>query len=78
MPDTIRSFVSALLADRGKTAPLADDEALFTSGLLDSLAATELMLHLESEHGVDLSDPDFDIGQLDTLADLRRLVAQPA
>ncbi len=71
----IETFVRTLLADRGKEATLAPDDAIFTSGLLDSLAATELMLHLEAEYGVDLADADFDIGKLDTLADLQGLTA---
>ena len=73
---SIEPFVRQLLADRGKEATLAPDDAIFTSGLLDSLAATELMLHLESEFGVDLADADFDIARLDTLADLERIAVR--
>ena len=57
---------------------IADSDPLFTSGLLDSLAATELMVHLEAEHGVDLADPDFDIAKLDTIGDLEAMAGQPA
>ena len=73
-----RKFIEELLSERGKSTDFDDATPLFTSGLLDSLAATELMLHLEAEHGVDLADPDFDIASLDTLGDLERFVAQPA
>jgi acyl carrier protein len=78
MTQPIRDFVSNLLTERGKPAEFSDSDALFTSGLLDSLAATELMLHLESDHGVDLADADFDISMLDTINDLSGLVSQPA
>jgi len=67
-----------MLEERGKPASFYDTDALFTSGLLDSLAATELMVHLESEHGVDLSSADFDVSKLDTIEDLRELLAVPA
>ena len=73
-----RPFIESLLADRGKVAEFGNDTPLFTSGLLDSLAATELMLHLEAEHGVDLADPDFDIASLDTLNDLDRFATEIA
>lgn len=76
MTQSIRSFVETLLSERSKPADFSDSEALFTSGLLDSMAATELMVFLESEHGLDLSNPDFDISQLDTINDLEVLVKE--
>lgn len=72
----IESHVRNMLAERGQDASIAPDEALFTSGRLDSLAATEVMLHLETEHGVDLASADFDVSQLDTIDDLKRLAGQ--
>jgi len=45
---------------------------------LDSLAATELMMTLETDYGIDLADADFDITQLDTIEDLEALVALKA
>ena len=74
----IRPFVEELLSQRGKPTTLSDSDPLFTSGLLDSLAATELMLHLEAEHGVDLADADFDIARLDTIDDLEGMLRQAA
>ena len=74
----IRQFVSQLLVERGKDVQLNDNDAIFTSGLLDSMAATEVLLHLEAEHGIDLADADFDISALDTLADLEGLVETKA
>ncbi len=74
----INEVVISMLADRGKPAEIDSNEAIFTSGLLDSLAATELMMALESEYGVDLADADFDISQLDTIAELETLVSAAA
>lgn len=73
---SIEAHVRTMLAERGQGADVAADEPLFTSGRLDSLAAAELMMHLEGEYGLDLSDPDFDIARLDTLADLKRLTGE--
>jgi len=79
MTDAIQSRIATVIQDmlneRGKAPSLQPDDALFTSGLLDSLAATELMMTLESDFGIDLADADFDISQLDTLADLETLVS---
>lgn len=74
----IHTLVTTMLADRGKPTDIGPDERIFTSGLLDSLAATELMMALETDFGIDLADADFDIGKLDTINDLETLVAQPA
>ena len=64
-----------MLSERGKTTQVTESEPIFTSGLLDSLAATELMMTLEGEFGIDLADADFDISQLDTIGDLESLIA---
>tara|TARA_R110002020_G_scaffold232768_1_gene444258 strand:+ start:2262 stop:2474 length:213 start_codon:yes stop_codon:yes gene_type:complete len=56
----------AILNERG-IASVGETEGLFSSGLLDSIAATEVLIALESDYGVDLSDEDFDILQIDTL-----------
>lgn len=78
MTQSIRDFVKTLLSERGKSVEFSNTDALFTSGLLDSMAATELMLHLESDHGVDLADADFDISRLDTIEDLKGFLSETA
>ena len=79
MPETtMHNVVTTMLADRGKRTDIASGDPIFTSGLLDSLAATELMMTLESDYGIDLADADFDITQLDTIEDLEVLVARKA
>lgn len=74
----IRATILAMLAERGHGGPIGDHDSLFFSGKLDSLAATEVMMALERDHGIDLTDADFDVTQLDTLAQIEALVAQPA
>lgn len=74
-PSPIREAVVAMLAHRGIGEMPGDRDSLFVSGKLDSLAATQLLLLLESAYDVDLSDADFDISRLDTIADLEALVA---
>jgi acyl carrier protein len=73
--DKLRATVGDLLAARGDRNPFSDTEPLFTAGRLDSLAATELIVALEHDYGLDLATADFDISALDTLRDLSKLVA---
>ena len=78
MTREIKTVVCDMLQERGKPADIAPTDPIFTSGLLDSLAATELMMTLESEFDIDLADADFDISQLDTISDLEALVGVAA
>lgn len=72
-PTAIREMITTKLTDRGHSQAVTDDQSLFFSGLLDSLAATEIMMLLESDFGIDLADADFDITELDTIAQIEAL-----
>lgn len=71
---SIRDVILASLRERGVTA-VGDHDALFSTGLLDSLAATEVLVALETDYGIDLADEDFDILEIDTLYGIEQLIA---
>lgn len=73
--DTVRNTITEMLVERDQDPHFADDESLFDSGRLDSIAAVNILLVLETDYGVDLSDPDFDISQIDTLQQIVELVS---
>lgn len=70
----IRTIILETLAERG-IAPVGEHDSLFSSGLLDSLAATEVLVALEAGYGMDLADEDLDIVAIDTLAGIEQLIA---
>jgi acyl carrier protein len=70
----IRETIFSVLAQRGQPV-VAEDEPLFSTGRLDSLAATEVLTMLETDFGIDLADEDFDILQIDTLRDIEALLS---
>lgn len=74
----IRTAIEGILAARGHHEPVDDNDSLFISGRLDSLAATEVMMMLESDFAIDLADADFDMSRLDSIAELSRLVGEKA
>jgi len=76
--DTVRNRIAQMLIARDQDASFRDNESLFDSGRLDSIAAVDLLLALETDFGVDLSDPDFDISQIDTLEEINALVSSQA
>jgi acyl carrier protein len=75
---SVRDTISNILVDRGHAPEFDDTESLFDSGKLDSLAAVDLLMTLESQFGIDLSDPDFEIAQIDTFAAIGELVQENA
>lgn len=70
----IRKVILDSLAQRG-LGPVGEKDSLFATGLLDSLAATEVLVALEAGYGIDLADEDFDILEIDTLAGIETLIA---
>lgn len=74
--EKLRAAVASLLVARGDRDPVRDDESLFTTGRLDSLAATELIMLLEQDFGLDLASADFDVSELDTIGDIADLVGR--
>jgi acyl carrier protein len=72
--EKLRSAIFALLATKGHRNPVTDTDSLFVSGRLDSHAATEVIMILESDFGIDLSNADFDIMALDTIASMAEFI----
>lgn len=71
----LRAIIAALLAERGDTQPFEDTESLFLSGRLDSMAATHLIMSIETEFGVEVGGADFDVSLLDSVEEMTTLVA---
>ena len=64
MKEKIRSLVINSLAIDNS---IADDAALFSSGLLDSLSAVQLLFTLNDDLGMSLSPLDVALDDFDTL-----------
>jgi acyl carrier protein len=55
---------------------LRADEALISSGLIDSFSLVDLSLFVEDQFGVRLDDSELNAGTFDTLAQLADLIQQ--
>jgi acyl carrier protein len=71
--DAIRGAVHDALHSRGANPQVGDQDSLFATGLLDSLAAINLILILERDFGVDFASLGFDAAMIDTIADIAAL-----
>jgi acyl carrier protein len=72
--ERLRGIVAELLAQKGDGAPFADGDSLFLSGRLDSMAATQLIMAIESEFGIEIGGADFDVSILDSIEEMTALV----
>lgn len=63
---------------RNPSYPLAEDEALITGGLLDSLDMARLAVFVEATFGVYLPDSDLTVAAMDTLAQMADQVLKRA
>lgn len=63
----VREFLGQALREAGDAAPLRDGDALFSSGRLDSLALTQLVLFLEDRCQVDFGALDFSADLVDSV-----------
>lgn len=72
--ETLRTFLRELLAEYGETSNFSDDTSLLISGMLDSLAVLRIVVFLEQEFGLDLSDQGFDQNDFDSVSSIMRMI----
>lgn len=75
-PDTgaVRAVVTQFLARYVDDVSLLDAEHLLTGGILDSLAAVELIAHLERRFGFTVVDEDLEVENFDSVAAITAFV----
>jgi acyl carrier protein len=63
----LRDFIRDLLHKKNDRAAFGDSDSLLETGRLDSIAATEVVVFLEREFGVDFARVDFDPQNFDSV-----------
>jgi len=76
--NALRQSISEMLVGRGLPAEFEDGDSLFDSGRLDSMSAVNLLMELEAQFDLDLSDPDFDVSRIDTFTEIKDMLKQAA
>ncbi|WP_100637669.1 acyl carrier protein [Marinomonas polaris] len=73
----IRALIREILEKNNDTNHIGDDDALISSGRLDSLDIAELMIYLQDEYGINTanSDPDF-YNKLDSIESITQYINQ--
>ena len=70
----LRDFIDKALASQADHGRYTDDEALFSSGRLDSFTMMNLVMYLEQTFGIDFSSMEFDVELVDSIAAVESLV----
>jgi acyl carrier protein len=73
--DTLGQYIAAKILKQPKRAVRAD-EALISSGLIDSFSLVDLALYVEDQFGVHLDDSELNAETFDTLDRLDGLIKQ--
>jgi acyl carrier protein len=74
----LKIFLQSCLAERGDHAVLEDSDSLFSSGRLDSLTMTRVVVFLEQQYGVDFTNINFDIDLIDSIEAIESLISETA
>ena len=73
----IRKFVRKLLVTNGDTAPLTDQDSLLLSGRLQSIDVVEIVMFLDQNYGIDITQADFEREQIDSVDAIHLLTGSP-
>lgn len=71
---TITSYILGEFLPGEDPAALTPDTALMTSGVLDSIATLRVVSFLEETFGIRIEPHEADVENLNTIADMARLV----
>lgn len=72
--EALRIFLKELLVEYGETSDFSDDASLLISGIIDSLAVLRIVVFLEQEFGLDLSDQGFDQNDFDSVNSIMGMI----
>jgi acyl carrier protein len=79
MNETICANLAQYIATRilkQPKRPIAVDEKLISSGLIDSFSLVDLSIYVEDTFGVRIDDTELNAATFDTLAELTDLISQ--
>ncbi len=73
----IRKFVRKLLTTNGDLEPLDDQDSLLLSGRLQSIDIVEIVMFLDQNYGIDITQIGFEREQIDSVDAIYLLTESP-
>jgi acyl carrier protein len=72
--EVVRGFLESRFRARLAGRPFGNDEALFSSGVIDSFGVLELIAFLEDQFAITIDTARHDLREFDTVTKICRLV----
>jgi acyl carrier protein len=73
--EQLRAYIAEKILKQ-PNRPIRDDEALISSGLIDSFSLVDLAMFVEDSFGVRIDDSELNAATFDSLAQLAGLIEQ--
>ncbi|MCC6192734.1 MAG: acyl carrier protein [Anaerolineales bacterium] len=73
--EQLREYIASQILKQ-PNRPIPDDEALISSGLIDSFSLVDLAMFVEDQFGVRIDDSELNAATFDSLAQLAGLIEQ--
>jgi len=74
MTTEIASRIQAFFRQRFRNYEFGEDEDIFGTGLVNSLAAMQLVLFVEKEFGIEIGDEDLSLENFRTIRAIEQLI----
>jgi acyl carrier protein len=71
--ESIREFITGLLALKGERSDVSDTEPLLSAGVLDSMDVLQTVVFLEENFGLDFSVHPFNPDDFDSIESINRM-----
>ena len=75
MTEQIKKFIQTEIVKDNSAAELADTDNLIESGIIDSLGIQQLIMFLENEFKIDISDDDLVPDNFETIGDIEKFIS---
>ena len=72
----LRAFLVTIQKPNKPIASIAETDGLVASGLIDSLAIVQIVVYLESSHGIDFAASGIDPERLASIASITDLIME--
>lgn len=72
----LKAFLATIQKPNRPIAEIAETDGLVASGLIDSLAVVQIVMYLESAHGIDFAASGIDPERLASIASITDLIME--
>lgn len=76
LTNEVTARIQGFLRERFQNYEFGEDENIFETGLVNSLAAMQLVLHFEKEFAIEIGDEDLSLDNFRTVRTMTQLIGR--